>query len=193
MREILRKIHLYAGLAAAAFLMMYFVTGLALVHESWFPRTDPERTVRSERLELKGNLEPEQLASVLELRFGIRGKRLAPRGLPDGSWQLDWMRPGLGVQARVWASGDSLTLTTTRQGLRGTLVGFHRLHGYGGGALYDLWAFMYDFSSAALILFAASGLWIWFGRREKSGAGWLCLAAGLGLTAAMVLYFLLMP
>ncbi len=193
MREILRKIHLYAGLAAAAFLSMYFVTGLALVHESWFPRTDPQRTVRSERLELTGNLEPEQVAAALEQRFGIRGKRLEPRSLPDGSWRLNWVRPGTNVEARVWATGDSLSLSTTRQGLRGTLVGFHRLHGYGGGVFYDLWAFMYDFSSAALIVFAVSGLWIWFGRRERNALGWLCLTAGMGLTAAMVLYFLLMP
>lgn len=194
MRELVRKIHLYAGLAAASFLMMYFLTGFAMIHEKWFPQTEPERTVRTERLGVTGNLSPEEMASQLERRFGLRGKRMEPRGLADGSWRFGWMRPGFNADARVWAAGDSLTLTESRQGLRGVLVGFHRLHGYGGGALYDLWAFLYDFASATLIVFGFSGLWLWAGGKSgRSALGWLCLTSGMALTAAMILYFMYMP
>jgi len=88
MRELVRKIHLYAGLAAASFLMMYFLTGFAMIHEKWFPQTEPERTVRTERLGVTGNLSPEEMASQLERRFGLRGKRMEPSGLADGSWRF---------------------------------------------------------------------------------------------------------
>lgn len=193
MGEFLRKTHLYAGVSAAAFLFMYFITGYVMIHHSWFPDRAPVKTTRTEEIRLPGGMESEQAAGFLAGHFGIRGKAQPPRRLGDGRWRFNWNRPGHAYEVLLSPDGASATFTGTESGFRQTMIVFHRLHGYGGGALYDAWVFMYDFSSASLIVFAFTGLGLWLGKRERNFFGWLCLAAGTALTVAMILYFMYMP
>ena len=67
-------------------------------------------------------------------------------------------RPGTLHRVDVAADGAGATVSTRRENLRTTLVGFHRMHRYGGGWLYDLWVVCYDLASLSLILFAISGV-----------------------------------
>ena len=187
----IRRIHLFTGLFLLVFILMYFVSGYLMIHENWFERGDPKKTTRTERLTYAGDLSTSEFASHLEENLGVRGKRQPPRRRPDGSWQFNYVRPGVNHEVVISPAGDEATITRSEFGPVGLAHGLHRLHGYGGGWLYDLWAVVYDLASAAMILFALSGIFLWHQSTVIRWPGWLCLVLSFGLTAAMILYFLL--
>jgi len=84
-------------------------------------------------------------------------------------------------------------VTEERHGWRQTLIGFHRLHGYGGGWLYDGWAVLYDLASLSMIVFAITGVWLWYKLIPNRRLGWVLLALGFSFTSALMLFFLLAP
>ncbi len=186
----IRRIHLFTGLFLLVFVLMYFVSGYLMIHEKWFQRGEPLKTTRNERLTYAGDLSTTDFAGYLEHTFGVRGKRQPPRRRPDGSWQFNYVRPGVNHEVVVSPSGQEVTITRSQFGAVGLAHGLHRLHGYGGGWLYDLWAVVYDLASGAMILFALTGIFLWHQSTVIRWPGWLCLVLSFGFTTAMLLYFL---
>jgi hypothetical protein len=193
MYETIRKIHLYTGLSLLAFVAMYFVTGYVIIHEGWLPAGSLSRSSYRAPLSKGGEKPPEAYAVDLQEQFGLRGKRLPPQRLQDGRWRFRYVRPGVSYEAVVSAAGDSVQVTRSDEPLRRVLIGFHRLHGYGGGWLYDLWAFMYDLASAAMILFALSGIYMWYKLTRKRLLGWVILGLSFSYAAATLLYLVHAP
>ena len=120
----------------------------------------------------------------------MRGKRQPPRQHSDGTWQFNYVRPGQNFEVRVSPAGNEATITTTDFDAMGLANGLHRARGYGGGWLYDVWSVIYDLASAALILFALSGIYLWHQSTIIRWSGWLCLGLSFGFSAAMILYLL---
>ena len=58
----------------------------------------------------------------------------------------------------VAADGSQVAIKESRFDTVGLAHGLHRLHGYGGGWLYRVWAAVYELSSAAMILFSLTGI-----------------------------------
>ena len=58
------------------------------------------------------------------------------------------------------ANGDSARVVTQQLGWQRTMVGFHRMHNYGDGGIYELWVLYYDLASLSLILFALIGIYL---------------------------------
>lgn len=191
MYDFIRRTHLFTGLLVLQFLLMYFVTGYIVFHEERFHRGEPTRSSTS--LTLAG-MPPAsdpafvgRLASVLD----VRGKLDRSERAKDGSWKYVWSRPGHRYEAVVSATGDKATVTTTRGGIVALIHGLHRQHGYGGGVLYDAWAVVYDVAAVSLILFALSGIYLWLKHASVKWPGVLVLSAGVGLTVATMLHFML--
>ena len=51
---------------------------------------------------------------------------------------LEYFRPGIFHEVDLVANGDSARVVTQRFGWQRTMVGFHRMHNYGGGGIYEL-------------------------------------------------------
>ena len=195
---VLRKIHLYTGLALMTFVVMYFVTGYPMIHHEWFPDSEPRETVRTEPLEYADIADPdiadpESYALYLQETFDLRGKRQRQRQRDDGSWRFDYFRPGTDIKVVVALDGKSVTITTREHGAKQTLIGFHRLHGYGGGWLYDLWVVFYDLASLSLIVFAFSGIYLWYRLTRRRLLGWIFLGISYGYAGATMLYLTYAP
>ena len=193
MYDTIRRIHLYAGVGLLAFVVMYFVTGYVLIHGEWFPGTPPVKSTREESLTSAPGASPEEFSALLQQRFGLAGKRQPPVRMKDGGWKFEYLRPGLGHEAVVPPAGDRVRITRTEFSTRQMLVHFHRLHGYGGGAMYDLWMVMYDLASAAMIVFAVTGIYLWYKLTRRRLLGWLLLAASFSFTAGTILYLVHAP
>lgn len=191
--QIIRRIHLYTAFFLLSFVLMYFATGYLMIHEGLLENHNPEKKTRNLHLKYKGEKTPEAYAAYLEASFGLEGKRQPPQRREDGSWRFAYSRPGTSYEAVVSAAGDSVRITESREHLRRTLVGFHRLHGYGGGLLYDVWAVCYDLASLALILFTLSGICLWYKLTQRHLLGWLLLFLSFGLTAVTVGYLFILP
>lgn len=53
-------------------------------------------------------------------------------------WHFEYFRPGIFHEVDLVANGDSARVVTQRFGWQRTMVGFHRMHNYGGGGIYEL-------------------------------------------------------
>jgi hypothetical protein len=124
---------------------------------------------------------------------GVRGQRGKLRRGAGGTLEIPCFRPGHLVTIRVTPDSGSAVVKEERLAWQRTMIGFHRLHGYGHGWRYDLWAVMFDLASASMIVFAATGVWLWHRLARRRWPGWLVLAAGLLFVLASVLQFLLAP
>ena len=191
--QTIRRIHLYTAFFLLSFVLMYFITGYVMIHEGLVEHRDPQKKTRNLALKYKGEKTPEAYGAHLESTFGLEGKRQLPKHQENGSWEFKYFRPGTSYEAVISAAGDSVRITESREHLRRTLIGFHRLHGYGGGLLYDIWAVCYDLASLALILFTLSGIYLWYKLTQRHLLGWLLLFLSFGLTAATIGYLLTLP
>jgi hypothetical protein len=84
-------------------------------------------------------------------------------------------------------------ITSAHQGARQVMVQFHRLHGYGGGWMYDVWMVLYDLASAAMIVFALSGVYLWYKLTKRRALGWALLAVSFTFTAGTMIYLVNAP
>jgi hypothetical protein len=172
---------------------MYFFTGFVMFHPVLFPSEDPVKTSWSERLEYTGSDDPEAWSDFLQSTFALRGQPGRSRELEDGRVSCVYQRPGVRIEAFVSVDRQTVEITRTEWGFRRLMVGYHRVHGYSGSWLYYLWSLMYDLASAACIVFAVTGILIWYPRRNRDRLGWLFLGTGFGLTLATILYLMYTP
>ena len=195
MYNVIRKIHLYSGLVILVFLMMYFVSGYVMIHRPWFGGQSgkPPPGVRTESLAgYTGPREPEALAAYVVERFQLHGRANVPPPArqPQKSIRFNVVRPGMIQQVDIPRDGDTVTVTTTRENLAGVLVQLHRVHGYGGGWVWNTFVFFNDVASASCILFALSGVYLWWKTAKRRIWGMLCLAASCAYTIGTILYLM---
>jgi hypothetical protein len=172
---------------------MYFITGYALVHWDWFPKTEPVKTTRTEPLKFVDVDDPQAYSLYLQETFELRGKRQEPSRFDDGRWRFRYVRPGTFHVALVAADGKSVAITTRDETAHATLVGYHRLHGYGGGWLYDVWAVLYDLASLSMILSAIIGIYLWYRLTRRKLVGWIFLGISYGYAGVTILYLMYAP
>jgi hypothetical protein len=190
---VFRRIHLYAALAIMSFVIMYFVTGYPMIHHDWFPQPEPVKTTRTEALTYAGSKDPTAYSQYLQETFDLRGKPVRPRRLKDGSWQFRYSRPGTFYEAVVSPAGDTVRITTREENMVETMVGFHKLHGYGFGPVYNVWSVLYDLASFAMIVFAFTGIYLWYRLTKEKLLGWICLLISYGYAAVTGLYCMYAP
>ena len=192
MIKLTRRIHSIAGLLLLVWVLIYFVTGYVMVREKWFPRTAPVTETKTEALTWEGDPNPEALRVYLEMTYGFRGKAKPPAKSEDGSWNFVWSAPGGDQEARVSSDGKQVQITRRNNGLVALMHALHRLHGYEGGLKYDLWAFFFDLTSAAMILFAVTGVSLWWKTTRARLAGWICLLGSFAFTAGVFYRLMIM-
>lgn len=183
---LVRKIHLYAGLGLMAFVLMYFVTGFMMSHEKWFSHEQAEPIETTHAFVFPSEMNEEQLAFHLQDAFGLNGKVGNPRMQGDSLIQIQYIHPGVNYQVKAFPLKGEVVIREQPQNFHRTMVVFHRLHGYGGGGLYNLYVLMMDLSSLALILFAVSGVYLWLKLIKVKWLGWLVLAGSTAYVLAVV-------
>ena len=86
-----------------------------------------------------------------------------------------------------WSDGSAhVRIERTRFGPRSLLLNVHTLKGTHGGPAYVAWALLLDLLALAMLGFAASGIYLWWGVRARHPLGWLALCAGCALTIGWV-------
>ena len=196
MYDAIRKVHLYSGLVVLSFLMMYFVSGYVMIHRPWFggQSNKPPAGVRTESL--AGYAGPrgdaDALAAHVAERFDLRGRRNVPPPArqPKQAIRFNVFRPGTIHQVEIPHGGDAVTITTTRENLAGVLVQLHRVHGYGGGWIWNAFVLFNDLASASCIVFALTGVYLWWKTARRKIWGVLCLGASCAYTIGTILYLM---
>ena len=197
MYHAIRKVHLYCGLTVLVFLMMYFVSGYIMIHRPWFGGQDgkPPPAVHTESLAgFSGPRTPHAVAAYIINHFDLHGRLNIPppEKQPANGIRFTVFRPGTTHQVDVPHDGDAVTIRTTRENVPGVLVQLHRVHGYGsGGWLFNTYVFLNDLASASCIVFALTGVYLWWKTAKRKIWGALCLAASCAYGVGMIAYLLL--
>ena len=190
MFTLIRRIHLYTGLILLTWILMYFITGLPIIHENWIAKKEPVKTSSTSTYHSQLSPTDPSFWKEIERQFSIAGKRGTPAEKKSGEWQMKWHRPGTEFNAQVIPATRQATVTKTEHGARNVLVGLHRMHGYGGGWIYNIYALFLDLSSIAVILFAFSGIYLWYVTTPNKIPGIICLGISVSFTALMVVHLM---
>ena len=176
-----------------AFLMMYFVSGYMMIHRPWFLRPSPPATTETGPLEAGAPTNVDQLAVFVKEKFNLKGRVQYPLTQPKDVKRFWVNRPGVMLRVDVPANQGRISFTTQRAGLVGTLIMLHKIRGYDDQVLFDLYALFCDLAGVSLILFAVSGVYLWWKRTRKHLWGIVCLGVSCAYGLGMAVYLAYAP
>jgi hypothetical protein len=193
MYNVIRKVHLYCGLVILAFLMMYFVSGYIMVHRPWFMTAPPPATTQTATLESERAVPDDQLAAAVQKQMGLKGRIQFPLKQPAEGTRFWINRPGTMARVDVPAGGREIRVTTQPAGLVGTLIMLHKVRGYDDQLVFDAYALFCDLAGLSMIVFAFTGVYLWWKRTTNHFWGIVCLTASCAYGAGMMLYLAYAP
>ena len=183
----IRQIHLFAAFILTVFVLMYFITGFVMILEEYFPRKDNAVTTVTKEIPGIRTASGETLVTQVREHFEVRGQYQVRQG--KVRTVITFLHPGTEATVVVPNHSDSVTLTTKERNFVAAMHHFHRIHGYHGGWNYKVWAFVYDLSALSMMIFAITGVYLWYKTERIRWPGWLILA-GFTLFIAFTIYYL---
>jgi hypothetical protein len=189
--KINRRTHLYAGLFFIPWFLFYALSSIVFNHPKWFDSGPPkmnllfDRAWTAEPAPTEGDPRPfvrrALKANDLDGQFFVRWE-------PDGKIVVDQVR--FLFATRISYDPATRRLTAMRAGFSWRTL-LTRVHTRGGfdtnGSLQILWAVIVDVIQVAMIVWLASGLYMWWTLRRFRAWGLLALASGFGVFAAFLL------
>ncbi|MEZ4699144.1 MAG: PepSY-associated TM helix domain-containing protein [Rhodothermales bacterium] len=189
--RLIRRTHLFLALFLTPWVLMYALSTISMHHRLLFTgeerRVDPGYELVSEQRYERAPAEGEDRHAVaeriladldLEGAFSVRGD------LETGPLTIVRDRP-IGAR-RITYDPAAATVRIERQrfGLAFVLEMLHRRRGFQHPFFaHDAWAFIVDSVIVAILLWAATGLWMWWEMLKTRRLGALFLAAGVALFA----------
>jgi uncharacterized iron-regulated membrane protein len=184
MFPLVRKLHLYAAFAIAAFLVMFFVTGTVIIMDETFSRKSTREV--SKKLFI-GNESEFVVVARLRKQFQILGEER--KKIEEKQTVYTYFRPGHRAEIIFPANEDSASINFSDGSFGILMSDFHRLTGFKGLA-HILWGVLYDLSCIALFLFGLSGLYLWWKIEKNKLAGGFFFLASTAITVFTIWYLL---
>jgi hypothetical protein len=193
MYHLIRRIHLYSSLVIIVFLMMYFVSGYMMTHVSWFPSSNHPEPVQTANLESSPDRPAEQVAADVKNQLHLPGRIQFPVTQPAGMTRFWINHPGTMTRVDVSTADGVIRVFPVHAGLIGALVMLHKVAGYDNQPAYNLCALFCDLCGVSMILFALTGVYLWWMRTKNHLWGILCLIASCAYAAGILLYLAYAP
>lgn len=181
-----RRTHLYLGLFLMPWLLMYGISSLIVIHQSWFKLgglpAEPvlEKTYNRPITTQAGNNEPELRAAAQEI---LRDCNM------EGAFWVDKPNPDT-VHIDRFSFRDSTSLTYSlkehklkiehqRMRLPQVVVRMHFRGGYGQPSFWNkFWGLLVDIACIGIITWVASGLIMWWRLPRVRAWGAIAVAGG---------------
>ena len=184
-----RRVHLYLGLALLPWFLMYGVSSIPFAHNQFFERRDAARgiplwTLRSTHTVDAPIPEPPEALRA----FGA--DLLAHAGIPPdstfGAYRQSPTQVNVYVysfrastQLKYYADQKRLTVEDRRFRWDHFLTGMHARGGFEQeSVLVRSWSIVVDLVCLAIVVWIASGLYMWWGVRGARRWGWAAIAGG---------------
>ena len=178
----IRQIHLFAAFILTVFVLMYFVTGLVMIFENQFQRKDNSVITVTKEIPEIHVASGDQLVTAVRKHFEVSGQYQVRQ--EKEQTVISFRHPGTEATVVIPNHSDAVTLTTRKKNFVSALHHFHRLHGN-----YRIWSFVYDLSAISMIVFAITGVYLWYKTERVRWPGWLILAA-FALFIAFTIHYL---
>jgi hypothetical protein len=188
---IVRRVHLYLSLTCWPWFVLFGITALAFNHGDWFDEpndlynlsgptwTKVQTWTCTIDVPAQGQV-PREVAAEMLAVAGIQAD--AYGAFRSGEKQISAYITEFWRTRRLAYDIDrhQLSLYTRQSFARTTMRLMHARAGYRhDGLLNDIWAMMVDAATIGLLLWVASGLYMWWQQRSLRKIGGLCLLAGL--------------
>jgi hypothetical protein len=191
-KNLTRKIHLISSMIMFSFLLMYLVTGIIKMNHKLFEVPPVEEVEYTLPVEKTMNGTAREYSNYLIEEFDLKGRITFNKNNQE-DWVFHFNFPGNNVQITLTPVQDSLYFHIWKQEMTFFTVA-NRMHiqrGFKGGWAYTAWAIMYDVSCVAMIVFALTGILMWYRARKRFRYGWWYLAAGIVIPLAFIYMFVL--
>jgi hypothetical protein len=186
---LVRRVHMYAGLFLAPWILMYTISTFVMNHRDFFrghEPTPPPRWEKESERKYDGEFAPDAPPAQVALQL------LASLDL-DGAHNVS--RPGVGASLvinrhdpvnprRITFRAADRSLVVEKQVFETPvfLERMHRRRGYQYDyVLEDLWAFSVDLTILGILAWVLSGLWMWWEMKLTRGWGAAALIGGIAL------------
>jgi hypothetical protein len=188
-RKLLLKIHLYGGLFAVGYFVVFILSALMLNHDPAFLRPTNVEEKWANSIGKIQAANQENLIKEIKDSLGIIGN--------TGKWSISKNKMGnLVFKAfqpskvhRVVYKTDSVYVTTTKKGFWHTLQGLHFVTHKIYGAKFNGW-YLYSYICTTYLLFAIiSGLWLWVTTKKDKIISWVVLS-GVGVGSGIVALYI---
>jgi hypothetical protein len=180
----LRTIHLLCGAFALPMLLMYGVSAVQMAHTKWFSLTPviSESAVRLSREYIDGRL----LARELMTQGAVRGEINSVEETSSG-FTMRIVVPGTVHEVHYDRAAAEVRVKTSVAGFMGM---WNRLH-HAAGLWHEygplkMWAVFVGIVSLATVGLAATGLWMWWLRRQERTWGMVLLGANVAFALTVL-------
>ena len=185
-----RRLHLYLGLTLLPWLFAYGVSSIPFAHGQYFQQRDEAKKVPLWSVRLQQPLAlpvPEDPAALrgfartVLTRVGVDAPNFGvhrPNRTTVNIYAFSFLRA-----TRITCAIDrgQVTVEDRRFRFDQFLTGLHARGGFAqDGWLQDSWAVVVDLVAVALILWIASGFYLWWGSPGPRRWGWLAVVSGVG-------------
>jgi hypothetical protein len=197
--KLIRRVHLYSALVLGAFLLLYAGTAFFIFTSDWYPDNEAVTVVQGVGAftpptgsEWATNREAARaVEEQYRVQYGIHGRFQTFARHNDGRFDVVYRRPGAETRVRFFAGSDSLNVITKKYGFNRLMNRVHNFRWYEGGPAYQIWALFMDLASLAMILYAVSGIWLWYTLKvHNRSLGWIVLGSGALYTMGSIVHLM---
>jgi hypothetical protein len=188
-----RRTHLYLGLFLMPWFVIYGLSSIPFSHPAWgqafYDDGVPQWTTRVDQdyvLPVPADGDLREIGAVLARAVGAKGRVGASR---QGSKRISAYVYTFWTATQVEYDVEKQHLRAQDRRFRWDqwLTGVHGRGGYhSGAALDDGWAVTVDLASAGLLLWVATGIYMWWHLPRLRGWGWAALGAGFATFAVFL-------
>lgn len=173
---VLKKIHLYACLSTAALLIMYVVTSYMMIHHDYFPSEGAQKNTKNIKVS-PVEINETNWAEFLKIHK-ITGRLNNEGTNSEGDKIINYYSAATNTTLKISASGDEVEIEKNEKNRAHSLIGRHRLRGYGGSLKYNVYALLLDAVGLSLLLFTITGVIMWLRLLKNNIWSWIIFVAG---------------
>lgn len=195
MRNLLLKLHIYAGLLTFAQLMLYGIAGLVATAQAAAERPKIPQTIRYVPFTVPASATDKQVADEVYRTLQLPLTRPMPgwflRRTPENDLLLDFYNINGIWRVVVLERENRLRIEDIRNSL-GLFLGDVHATTIGDAEaprLLRAWALYNEFAMWCLLAFCGSGVYLWLTAQARSWWAWASLATGTGIFAALWVAF----
>jgi uncharacterized iron-regulated membrane protein len=194
-KRFVRKIHIYCGLLVFSQFLVYGIAGLVATMQPSLERPKSPRAVRYIPFEVQPGESDKSIAARVYEVLKPPMSRPVPdwflQHTPQGQLQLDFYNINGIFRAVVFPNEQRVRVEEIRNSTALFLEDIHAatLGDSGAPGLVRLWAAWNEVAMWALLLFCASGLYLWLASRPKVIWAWAALAGSTAVFVSLWMVF----
>ena len=191
LHTLIRKLHLIASMIILSFLLIYVITGLFMMNRNLFEIPPVEQKHSKILVEKPMEGAPDLYAQYLKEWLDLKGRTTYEKDWQE-NWNFYFNFRGDDCLVRLTPAQDTLYIKHSHQEMTLFLM-LHKIHvlrEFGGGWAYTAWAVMYDVSCFAMLIFAITGIIMWFRVRKRFRYGWWYLATGILIPVGIIYLYI---